>query len=241
MEKLFKKDEIWFAVVWIIVYVISFSAADSVSEEIGIPKLITCAVGLVMALIAYGFIKKQQLKEYYGLCGMREPVKKYFYFFPLIIISSVNLWNGIEIKSSSSEILLFMISMCFVAFIEEVIFRGFLFKAMCKDNVTVAIIVSSVTFGIGHIVNLLMGEPLLDTMLQLVYASAVGFCFTAVFYVSGSILPCILAHALTNSLSIISIVPSKEMHIVTTVVLTVISILYGVWLLLTDKKKKIYF
>jgi hypothetical protein len=38
--------------------------------------------------------------------------------------------------------------------IEEVIFRGFLFKALQKDKLSVAIIVSSVTFGFGHIVNL---------------------------------------------------------------------------------------
>ena len=45
-----------------------------------------------------------------------------------------------------------------VGFAEEVIFRGFLFRAMEKDNVKTAIIGSSVTFGLGHVLNLVNGS-----------------------------------------------------------------------------------
>ncbi len=48
MKKLFDKDEIWFAVVWIVVYVIGFANADSLSESIGIPKLLTVLFGFVL-------------------------------------------------------------------------------------------------------------------------------------------------------------------------------------------------
>ena len=54
-----------------------------------------------------------------------------------------------------------MVSMLFVGVLEEVIFRGLLFLAMAKDSMKAAVIVSSVTFGMGHIVNLLSGAPLL--------------------------------------------------------------------------------
>lgn len=57
-----------------------------------------------------------------------------------------------------------------VEFIEEIIFRGFLFKMMEKDNVKRAIIVNEITFGIGHIVNLLNGEELIPTLMQICYA-----------------------------------------------------------------------
>lgn len=42
-----------------------------------------------------------------------------------------------------------------IGFLEEIIFRGILYKSIEKDNKKLAIIISSVTFGIGHIVNLL--------------------------------------------------------------------------------------
>ena len=127
--------------------------------------------------------------------------------------------------------ILYIISMCLVGFLEEVIFRGLLFKGMCKTNVKAAILVSSLTFGAGHIVNLLLGAPLLDTLLQLVYASAVGFCFTAIFYVGGSLWPCIISHALVNSTSVFAVEPGVEGRVVTAVIQTVIGIGYGVWLL----------
>jgi len=231
MEKFFKKDPIWFAVIWIIAYVVGFSSADLISESIGIPKLITCIFGLLLTVIALNFIKKNSLKEYFGLCKTKGDYKGYLYFVPLIIISSVNLWNGVVIANPIKEIILFVISMCFVAILEEIIFRGFLFKGMCHDNVKTAIIVSSLTFGIGHIVNLLMGAPVMDTMLQLMYASAIGFTYTALLYVSGSILPCIISHAVVNSMSIFAVAPSDKMNIIIAVIQTVLGVSYGLWLL----------
>ena len=44
MKKLFEKDETWFAIVWIIIYVLGFSNADAISDSIGIPKLLTVLV-----------------------------------------------------------------------------------------------------------------------------------------------------------------------------------------------------
>ena len=237
MKKLFLKDEIWFAVVWILIYVLGFSNADSLSETIGIPKLLTVLAGLVMTVFLYGFIRKNQLSGYFGLCKGNTNRRSVLYFIPLIVISSVNLWNGVTMNAPALETVLYILSMCFVGFLEEVIFRGLLFKGMCKTGVASAIIVSSLTFGMGHIINLLLGEPVFDTLLQLVYASAIGFCYTAIFYVSGSILPCILSHAVVNSLSIFAIEPTHTEHIIITIVQTLISTSYGIWLLRQKKKQ----
>ena len=238
MKKLFHKDEIWFAVVWIVAYVVLFSTGDMLSDAIGLPKLITVAVGLVMSAVLYLFIRKNKLQEYLGLCAVKGSDKGLLWFLPLAVISSVNLWGGIAVQGSATEILLYVVSMCFVAFLEEVFFRGLLFKGMCRENVTAAIVVSSVTFGMGHAVNLLMGAPVLDTLLQLVYASAVGFCFTAVFLAGGSIWPCILAHAFVNGTSVIARPQSFELQLLTAGAQTVVSIAYGLWLLWDRKKNR---
>ena len=238
MKKLFDKDEIWFAVIWIIIYVVGFSNADLLSESIGIPKLLTVLFGLVMTVFLYGFIRRNHLSEYFGLCGVKGSYRSFLYFIPVIAITSVNLWNGVTVNYAVLETILFIISMCFVGFLEEVIFRGFLFKGMCKINVTVAMIVSSLTFGMGHIVNLLLGEPVFDTLLQLIYASAIGFCYTAVFYVGGSILPCILSHAVVNSTSAFAVEPSDKIHIIITILQTAISTSYGIWILYKNAMHK---
>jgi membrane protease YdiL (CAAX protease family) len=92
-------------------------------------------------------------------------------------------------------------------------------------------VVSSLTFGVGHIVNLLLGAPLLDTLLQLMYASAIGVCYTAVFCVSGSILPCVVSHVFVNSTSIFAQELSNRENILIAVAQTILSIGYGIWLL----------
>ena len=126
MKKLFQKDEVWFAVFWIILYVIGFANADAISESMGIPKLLTVPFGLLLSVILYRFIRKNGLQEYFGLCPVQGSYDRFGYFLPLILISSVNFWNGITLNCGIGEAVLYIVSMCLVGFLEEVIFRGFL-------------------------------------------------------------------------------------------------------------------
>lgn len=66
MKKFFDKDEVWFAVVWILVYVIGFGNADSLSEALGIPKLLTVLLGLVLSAVLLCFICRNRLAEYFA-------------------------------------------------------------------------------------------------------------------------------------------------------------------------------
>jgi len=236
MKKIFDQDEIWFAVLWIAVYVFTFSSADAISESIGFPKLITTLCGLVLSLILWCFIRKHKLQGYYGLCALKGSAGSYLFFIPLILISSVNFWNGITGNLPLWDSVFYILSMCFVAFLEEVIFRGLLFKGMCRENVKLAVLISSLTFGMGHMVNLLLGEPLLETLLQLVYASAIGFCYTAIFLTGGSILPCILSHAVVNATSVVAVQGSPGIQLCTAAVQTVLSVGYGIYLLKTLRR-----
>ena len=102
-------------------------------------------------------------------------------------------------------------------FLEEVIFRGLLFRAMEKDNVKSAIIVSALTFGIGHIVNLLngSGRELLSSLVQIIFAVLVGFVLVLIFYHGKSLTACILFHSANNALKVFagggSLSPQTEM------------------------------
>ena len=87
-----------------------------------------------------------------------------------------------------------------VGFLEETIFRGLPFTAIAKDNIKSAVIISSVTFGIGHIINLFNGSgmDLVNNLCRIVFAVAVSAGH--VFYRGGSLLPCILVHSAINTL-----------------------------------------
>ena len=232
MKKLFYHNEVLFAVLMIIIYVVGFSNADILSESIGMEKSVTAAFGLVLSAALLVFIHKNSLYRHTGLCAFRGNIKKYLYVIPLLAMSSVNLINGFQMNLSVSASVFMVVSMIFVGFLEEIIFRGFLFRAMAKDNLKIAVVVSSVTFGIGHIVNLLLGEPVLGTLLQVVYASAIGFLYTAIFLTGKSLIPCILSHAFINATSTFARPMTDTADVIVAVLETVLSACYGAWLLM---------
>jgi membrane protease YdiL (CAAX protease family) len=204
MTKLYQKSEITFAILWIAAYVVLTSIADQISESVGIIKSVTALLHIMMSLVLYFWIRNNHLDEKYGFCSSVVAAKRFLYYLPLVIIASTAFWGGIKMQYSVQETVLYIISMCCVGFLEEVIFRGLLFRAMEKDNLSSAILVSSLTFGIGHIVNLFngSGRDLTLTLIQIVFAVLVGFVLVWIFYHGKSLVPCILFHSANNAFKV---------------------------------------
>ncbi len=235
MTRFYQKRELAFAIVWIVLYVFLLSAADQLSAALGCAKIVTAPLCVVLTVFLFGWIKQNDLTEKYGLGKVTIDFKKYLYFLPLVLIASTNLWRGVTLNMSVLESALYVVSMLCVGFLEEVIFRGFLFKALCRDGVKKAVVSSGLTFGIGHIVNLLNGAELFSTLLQICYAAAVGFLFTIIFLRSKSLIPCILTHSAINSLSTFAFQGSKTLEMIAAAGLTVVSVLYALWIEKTDR------
>ena len=200
-------------------------------------KVITAPLCAIMTAALLLWLKKEGLWKTFGLCKPENPAKVYLFYLPLLILISVNLWGGVQLHMSLAETVLYMLTMVGVGILEEVIFRGLLFKAMCKDSVKWAIIVSSVTFGFGHIVNLLNGAEVLPTLLQIVYATAAGFMFVMIYLKTDSLIVCIAAHGLFNAISVFAdeVRVTTEMRILTCALLTVITGAYATYLAWTMK------
>lgn len=240
MNKLYEKSEVGFSILWIVIYVVGTSLADGLSGAIGTEKSLTFIFHIVLSAVVLIWIKKQGFFEKYGLCKTDVKSSKFLYYIPLVIISTCNLWLGVKMNLSLTETLLYMVSMLCVGFLEEIIFRGFLFKAMAKNDTKSAIIVSSITFGIGHIINLVNGSgaDLLSNLCQVVYAMAAGFLFVIIFYRGKTLLPCIITHSIVNCLSAFAnedIAPTVEITVA--IVLTVIEVSYSLILLKTLPKE----
>ena len=223
MEKVFKKHETLFTIGLIVIYVVVNSY---LMQNYGHTSIQSVIVNTIMSIIIIFLIIAIKRVKFYGLTKA-ERTKQLLYFIPLIIISLFNLRNGIHINNSSSEVIFHILTMLNIGFLEEIIFRGFLFKMMEKDNVKSAIIVSSITFGIGHIVNLLNGADLIPTLLQVCYAIAIGYMLVMVFYKSKSLIPCIIFHGVFNSLSIFS---TGNSTILSSIILIVISLTYAIYI-----------
>ncbi len=240
MKKFYEKSELGFALAWIGIYCAAMSIGDNVSTSIGVEKIITFPTAVVLSVLLFMFLKKNRLFKKYGLCEAKIPAKKMLYYLPIVVLLTTNLWHGISWNLSVSETFLYVLTMFGVGFLEEMIFRGFLFNAMLKENVKAAIIVSSLTFGMGHIINLINGSgtELVPNLLQVIYASAAGFMFVMIYYKTKSMYVCIIIHGLFNALSVFANETSLTMQdrMISCVFLVLISGGYAAYIALKIRK-----
>lgn len=232
MKKGLEKHELKITIFMIVIYLVLNSICIN---NFGDKHFITAICNILLSLGIIIFILKNNLVSYYKLAKLPK-LKPYLYFIPLLLLMSVNLWTGININNSILEIICFMISMICVGFLEEIIFRGFLFQMMSKDSLHQAIIVTSLTFGIGHILNLLNGAEFIPTIIQIIYAVSTGYMFAIILVKGNSLWPCIITHSVVNSLSIFCIHNTVSTYIAP-IILTIVPILYSIYLNKTIKEK----
>lgn len=112
----------------------------------------------------------------------------------------------------------------FVAIIEEIYLRALLQNLLIKvfknrkDNVILAIIISSVIFGLGHIVSGI-GQTFVTMISKVIWATFLGIYFGAVYYKSKDLKVVIVLHFLINLCGIPFIYSSSNKYpIVSTLV-----------------------
>ncbi len=242
MKKLYDKNELTFAIVWIVVYCVLQSVANPLNKAIGIEYAASAVFCILQTIVLFTFIRKNNLQKLYGLCKTPVPAWRFLYYVPLFILASGNLWNGAALNYTPAETVCRIVCMLCVGFLEEVIFRGFLFVAIAKDNIKSAVVISSVTFGIGHIINLFNGSGmnLVNNLCQIVFAVAVGFLLVTIFHRGGSLLPCIIVHSAINTLGTFANDTNltAKMHLLHLAVLIVITVAYTLILIKTLPKKQ---
>ncbi len=241
MTKLYKKSELAFSLVFIGIYAIGGSIFEEISRKIGIESLAPALFFVALSAILYFFVTKNHLSKKFGLCKPRADAKLFIWYVPLFLITISNIGFGVQLKYSLSVTVFFVVKMLCVGFLEELIFRGFLFKAMCRDNVKSAIVVSSITFGVGHVLNLFNGSgmALWENIVQIVGAIAFGFMFVIIFHRGGSLIPCILSHGLYNSMSAFSVLGSAKTEIIHTLIVCALVIGYTLVLIKTLPHEKV--
>ena len=242
LKKLYENSKILFALLWIILYCTLMSLGDFLSESFGIQKLLTLPIAILLSALLFFFLRSGSLLSRYGITRPRVGAASMLYYIPLVLMLGANLCYGFKLNYSILETVLYILTMFCVGFLEELIFRGLLFDAMKADNPKLAAVVSALTFGIGHIINLLNGSgaDLLSNLLQVVYATAAGFAFVLIFMRDGSLISCILAHGLFNSLSVF--IPEENIttgsEILTAAFLTLLLGSYAVYLARTLPKNQ---
>ncbi|MBQ7487380.1 MAG: CPBP family intramembrane metalloprotease, partial [Clostridia bacterium] len=196
MYKLYRRNAVTFAILWIAAYCLILTPIRAQVES-GSPLMLAVLAAFAAAITA--FVIRHHLTGELGLGHWPGDTRQCLYFIPMWLLATGNLWGGIHPAHGLPDQLYACLSMVMVGYVEEMIFRGFLFGAMYRSgSVRRAVCVSALTFGIGHIVNLFAGLATLATAVQMIFAILWGFILTLNYLKSGSLWPSILAHALID-------------------------------------------
>lgn len=232
MKKLYSRSPLGFSLAAIAVYV---GVIGNIRANLGDGSAVMLVFLAVLTAAFWLFLHKEGLLEHFGLTFWPDS-RTYLYFLPFLLLGFMNLTLGIKPHFSPMAQVCAISSMALVGFLEELIFRGFLFRAIEPENHRRALIISAVTFGAGHIINLLTGQAAPETFLQIGYAIAIGFAFVLVFDRSGSLWPCIITHSLIDITSTLSNSGSPAMPLFDIVGSIFIVVLCSVYCLYIVKK-----
>lgn len=227
----------WIGVVLrIAAYVVIMSVVENVcanqTSNLAIQVWRAISAALILAAIFFGMVQAKNFEQL-GLVGKMPLLwKSTLFLVPMFVIATANLWHGIVIRYTLLETILNIVAMLCIGFTEEILFRGYLLRLLMKRSTRFAILISSLTFALGHIVNLANGAELVPTLLQLVYALAIGLMLSVFVVKTGHLLPCCLFHGVFNALAAFSNETGQTIgyQIAVCAIISLLSVGYAVYL-----------
>ena len=94
MRKLYEKNELTFAIVWIVIYCVLQSLANPLNEKIGVEYSASAIFSILQSVILLVFIRKNNLLKRYGLCKSPISASRFLFYIPLIILATRNFWKS---------------------------------------------------------------------------------------------------------------------------------------------------
>lgn len=187
----------WFVAILEAVVVLVYLIAGTASYFLKLSNLALVGLanlGLTLIVIAYLTASKG-----WRSAGFKAPKQSgdLPYFLLPLVPALLNLIPGVQIESLSQLCGVFAITLL-VGFAEEGIFRGLMLQTLKPHGQWRAVISSTLLFGLTHALNALTGKNLMDSMLQIAYALAIGFAYAALALKKEVLWPLVLTHFLTD-------------------------------------------
>lgn len=157
---------------------------------------------LLQAITVIIFITKLKLWNRMGSIT-KVSKKAIFLLLPVAILSLIPILNGVKVNSANT-IFIILITTLLIGIIEELVFRGVILSALKERGKLPTILICSVIFGLFHLLNLVYGAGILDTIVQVIFAFGFGLVMAVVRYETDLLLPLIIVHALWDFICDIS-------------------------------------
>lgn len=166
--------------------------------------------------VGYLIIKKNNIKPIAGLSSSYNWTHKAlnaapFYLF-IIGIASVASKDFSEVVPFN--ILLLLFGCLAVGFAEEFLFRGIIQSLLLKkyahkkNGIVMSVFFAALIFGLFHLLNLFKNGNVTAVIIQVVYATIIGFFFGVLVLKTNKIIPLAITHALINFFFSLQFLPS---------------------------------
>ncbi|MEZ4944019.1 MAG: type II CAAX endopeptidase family protein [Cyclobacteriaceae bacterium] len=160
----------------------------------------------VLMLLGYVLIKKWNLTVIAGLSTKYTWNFKYLNAIPLyiILLGLVSVIAAELAKIEPLNLIILLLSCLAVGFAEELLFRGILQSFFLKkfinqkSGILLGTFIPAVAFGLFHLINILKGVSLLPVLIQVVFATFIGFFFGVLLLKTNKLIPIAITHALIN-------------------------------------------
>ena len=224
---------------------VSIQYAEDALRNEWINRIVQQGIGAIAVILLMLYLKMRLFGK----------VHHWLYLLPCIVIAldnfpSISYLNGnmhFE-RFEALDILLFALYCLMIGLFEECVFRGIVFSVFArmfsKDQrgLIKTFVISSAFFGISHLFNLFGGAGIGATLLQVCYTTLTGGLFAFVLIKTKNIFCCAFVHGLYNFCGLILSQQGLGSGIVfdlgTGVMMTVISVVIGVFVLLSLRNYK---
>lgn len=201
------KKPIMSSIIATICFLFVIVIAGAISVIIGLNSKITLFVAFsILGITFVVYTSKMKYWQYYGFKSLKYlNTKNKILFVPLFSMALFPLIVGLSNDIRIYDYIYIVLFMAIVAFTEEIMFRGVVFRLLqSKSNLT-AVLGSSLLFSVPHILNVLNGKDLILTINQIIFALLIGLISAMLILKTHNILPLIMYHFMNNTVnSIIS-------------------------------------
>lgn len=169
---------------------------------------IFAAVAILLSFFMLWAFRRWFYPEYEGSCGLNGLGYGMKAALPVIIF--IIAWRvfkvavGFELFKLTGFFPVLMGTRAGIS--EEIAFRGIAVALLLRSfrserNIWIPPVFTGVFFGCTHLLNIFSGDDVLNTLVNTVFAAAVGVLFGILFTLSGNIWPVLITHSLYDALA----------------------------------------
>ncbi len=178
---------------------------------------LTIKMAIVFFVSRY-FITKLKIKKIVGLSSLYSWRFKSLNLIPiyLVILGITSIIPKDLSQIHIGNVLLLLLACLCVGFAEEFLFRGVIQSyflrtyAKRKKGVFIGVFIPALVFGLFHLVNLIKNDNTSAVLIQVVFATFIGFFFGVLVLKTNKIIPLAITHGLINFSFSLAFLPGLE-------------------------------